>query len=67
MSVHVTPRQFLVDRNGAPQAVVLSFLDYRKLVKMLDDRDDARTLKSAIRTRHGVITHAELVKRLKRK
>ena len=44
---------------------VLSLVDYRKALHLLEDMDDAKALRRAIRIRRGTITHAQLLKRLK--
>jgi len=66
MTVHVKPNHFLVDERGRPEAVVLSLTDYRRLMRLIEDRDDALALKRAIRTSRGTLSHAELLERLKR-
>jgi hypothetical protein len=66
MAVSVRPTQVVVDRYGKPTAVILSFLSYRKLLRLAEDREDARTLKQAIRSSRGTISHAELLGRLRR-
>ena len=42
MSIEVKPNQFIVNKRGKPTAVVLSIVDYRKLVHLL--RIDKKTL-----------------------
>ena len=67
MATQVKPNRFLVDEHGKPQAVVLSLVSYRKLIRLIDDQEDAKILKRAIRTSRGTISHTELLGRLKRK
>ena len=66
MATAVKPRQFLVDARGKPHAVVLSLVDYHKLVRLLEDQADAKTLRRAMRASHGTISHPKLLERLKR-
>lgn len=66
MAIEVKPYNFLVDKHGRTKAVVLLISDYKKLMRLVEDRDDARTLKRAIRTSKTTVSHAELTKRLKK-
>ncbi len=66
MAVHVKANRFVVDEHGKPQAVILSLTDFRKLVRLIEDRQDVGDLKRAIRTSRGTISHAKLLDRLKR-
>lgn len=66
MSVRVKADRFVVDAHGRPQAVILSFVNYQKLMRLVEDQADARTLQRAKRTARSVISHSELVERLKR-
>ena len=66
MALNVKPNRFVVDEHGKPQAVILSLADFRKLVRLIEDRKDAADLKRAIRTSRGTISHAKLLERLKR-
>ena len=66
MTVRVKPNHFLVDEHGNPEAVVLSLADYNRLVNLLEDRQDALSLKHAIRTSRETLSHAELLAHLKR-
>jgi hypothetical protein len=66
MKVQPQPQQVVVNRAGKPMAVILSILDYRKLLRLADDHADASTLQRAIRTSRGTISHGELMRRLKR-
>ena len=34
MAIRVTPQQFLVNKHGKPQAVILSLADFRRLVRL---------------------------------
>lgn len=65
-AISVKPDHVLVDAEGNPEAVVLSLKAYRTLIRYVDDQDDARALKHAIRTSSGTISHTALLKRLKR-
>ncbi len=67
MNGHVKPNHFLVDQHGRPEAVVLPLADYEKLLNLLEDAADVTTLRQAVRSSRGVIAHAQLLKRLKRK
>ncbi len=67
MAVHVKANRFVVDEHGKPQAVILSLTDFRKLVRLVEDRQDVGDLKRAIQTSRGTISHAKLLDRLKRK
>ncbi len=67
MTISVRPSQFIVDKRGKPRAVVLSLVNYRKLVHLIEDLADAKALKRAIRTSRGTISHTELLHSLKRK
>ena len=66
MATQATSNRFLVDAHGKPQAVVLSLVHYRKLIRLIDDQEDAKLLKRAIRTSRGTLSHTELLGRLKR-
>ncbi len=66
MSGHVKPNRFVVDEHGKPEAVILSLTEYRKLLRLIDDREDSIALKKAIQTRRGTISHSRLLERLKR-
>jgi len=66
MAVHVKANRFVVDEHGKPQAVILSLTDFRKLVRLVEDRQDVGDLKRAIQTSRGTISHAKLLDRLKR-
>lgn len=66
MAVRIKPDRFLVDEHGKPEAVVLSLAAYRKLTRLAADRDDAATLRRAIRTSRGTLSHHQLTTRLKR-
>ena len=66
MAVTTTPERFIVDRHGRPTAVILSFVNYQRLVRLADDREDVRALKRARQTSRGLISHADLLARLKR-
>ena len=66
MGTLVKPQRFLVDERGRPTAVVLSLVNYRKLVHLIEDLADAKALKQAIRTSRGTIPHDQLLARLKR-
>lgn len=65
MTVQLKPNQFLVDERGKPRAVVLSIVNYRKLVHLVEDLADAKALKHAIRTSRRTLSHAALLRRLK--
>ena len=67
MATQVIPDRFIVDKRGKPQAVILSFVNYQKLARLVEDREDARELRRAIRTSRGTITHAKLLARLRRR
>ena len=62
-----TPEHFLVDENGKPEAVVLSLAQYSKLMRHIEDLEDAAFLKRAIQTSRGTLSHAKLLERLKRR
>ena len=66
MSVSIKPTQFIVDAHGKPQAVVLSFVNYQNLLRLIEGQEDARWLKQAIRTSSGTLPHEKLLERLKR-
>ncbi len=57
---------FMVDQHGKPEAVVLSMTDYGRLMRHLEELEDAMDLKRAIRTHRGTISHTDLLVRLKR-
>lgn len=56
---------FVVDKRGKTEAVVLSMADYQRLVRHLEELEDAMELKQAIRTSRGTISHRALLTRLK--
>jgi hypothetical protein len=61
----IMPDRYLVDEHGKPEAVVLSILDYRKMVRHMENLEDAVALKQAIRTSPGTLSHDQLIARLK--
>ena len=66
MPAQITPEHFLVDKHGKPEAVVLSFVDYEKLLHLIEDLEDTVELKRAIHTSRAIISHTRLIERLKR-
>ena len=67
MSTTVKPDQILVNKHGKPKAVVLSFINYRKLLRLIEDAQDAKLLTRAVRTSRHTLTYEQFLKRLKRK
>ena len=67
MAADIAPQRFIVDNRGKPQAVILSFVTYQELVRMAEDREDIRALRQAMRTSRHLISHDELMGRLKRR
>ena len=65
MRTHVH-EQFVVDARGQPQAVMLSWMDYRRLMATLEDLEDALDLKRAIRSAKQFLSHESLLTLLKR-
>jgi len=63
---HVKLNRFIVNEHGKPEAVILSLTEYRKLLRLIEDREDSIALKKAIPTRRGTISHSRLLERLKR-
>ena len=59
------PDSYLVDKHGKPQAVILSIIDYRNMMRHLEDLEDEGTLKRAVRTSRRTISHDDLVSQLK--
>lgn len=59
------PDHFLVDENGKPEAVVLSIVDYERMVRHMENLEDAIALKQAMRTSPGLLSHDQLVSQLK--
>ena len=66
MAVHINPDRVVVDRRGKPTAVILSVVNYQRLLRLAEDREDARALSRAVHTSRGTISHTELLARLKR-
>ena len=66
MTVQLKPNHVLVDKRGRPTAVVLSIVNYRKLLHLVEDAGDAKALRRAVRTRRSTLTHEQLLERLKR-
>jgi len=66
MPGHVKLSRFIVNEHGKPEAVILSLTEYRKLLRLIEDRQDSIALKKAIQTRRGTISHSRLLERLKR-
>ena len=57
--------EFLVSRTGKPKGVLLSIAEYRRLLRLFEDMEDALDLKRAIRTNKRFISHERLKSRLK--
>jgi len=57
--------RYLVDREGKKSAVVLSLKEFKKLLKALEDLEDALDLKEAIRTAQGFRNYSDIRKELK--
>ena len=66
LHLQIEPHQFLVDKRGKPEAVILPMANYRKLMRTLEDFKDAITLKRAIRTSPGTLSHHQLLENLKK-
>ncbi len=66
MAIDLKSSRFLVNRRGKPEAVILSLSDYRKLLRLAEDRADVTILDRAKRTTRRLISHAELMQRLGR-
>ena len=58
-------KQFLVDKNGNPKAVVLEVSKYNKLLKLIEDLEDSLDLKHAVETSSKFISHRQLLRNLK--
>ena len=65
MPGHVKLNRFVVNERGKPEAVTLSLTEYRKLLCLIEDREDSIALKKATQTRRGTISHSRLLERLK--
>ena len=58
--------QLVVDSNGHPQAVMLPWAEYRRLLSTVEDLEDALDLRQAVRTASHFLTSTELLHRVKR-
>ncbi len=56
--------QFVVDAKGHPQAVMLSWTEYQRLLHTMEDLEDSLDLKRAIRTAKQFVSHETIVKSL---
>lgn len=56
--------RYLVDRDGKKSDVVLSLKEFKKLLKALEDLEDALDLKEAIRTAQGFRDYSDVRKDL---
>jgi hypothetical protein len=59
--------EFLVSRSGEPKGVLLPIAEYRRLLRLFEDMEDALDLKKAVRTNKRFISHERLKSRLKRR
>jgi hypothetical protein len=59
--------EFLVSRSGEPKGVLLPIAEYRRLLRLFEDMEDALDLKRAVRTNKRFISHERLKSRLKRR
>jgi len=62
----VKSAQYLVNNAGAPTAVVVDVAEYRRLLHLIEDLEDALDLKRARESSSGTISHAALKTRLKK-
>ena len=58
---------FVVDAKGHRQAVMLSWTEYQRLLRAMEDLEDALDLKRAVRTAKHFVSHETLVKSLQRR
>ncbi len=58
--------EFVVDADGKPRAVLLSIKEYKKLLRLLEDMEDALDLKKAIETNKSFISHKDLKDKLRK-
>ncbi len=61
----LSQERYLVDKKGRPKAVVLGMAQYRKMLKVIEDLEDALDLKRAQATASSFLSHEELLKRLR--
>lgn len=57
--------QFVVDKQGKAKAVIVRLSEYQKLLKQVEDLEDALDLKRAKRTARRLIPHDVFFRQLK--
>lgn len=60
MAVTSFSPEYLVDRRGRTKSVVLRVRDYRRLLRHLEDLEDALALDKAMRTAEGSRDYAQI-------
>ena len=61
------PETLIVDKRGKPKAVILKISEYNKLLRLIEELEDALDLKTAVETASEFISHEELLEQLKEK
>ncbi len=62
-----TSARYVVDQDGRRQEVLLSVREYRKLLRRLEDLEDALELKEAVKTETKFHDLRDVMKELRRK
>lgn len=58
--------EIIVDNRGKPKAVILKISEFNKLIKLIEELEDALDLKNAVETASEFISHKELIENLKK-
>jgi len=60
MSEIVLAPQFVVDKDGQPQSVLLSLADYQRLLNRIEELEDALALDDAVASAQGFRDYDEI-------
>ena len=61
------PKTLIIDKRGKPKGVILKISEYNKLLRLIEELEDALDLKNAVETASEFISHKELLEQLKEK
>ena len=61
------PETLIIDKRGKPKGVILKISEYNKLLRLIEELEDALDLKNTVETASEFISHEELLEELKEK